>query len=209
MITINERELTKNERKKLKEDRISEIIGDVENFTFSFFLVLGVFFLVSHVLSKFFPFLKNYENYYTVFNLVISIIITSIFFRHVKREIRDNSQKSLNRIRAEILHVKTSKAIKRQDPEDLGIAFYIEVEDQRTLFLWGQYLDLLEYDKKFPNTEFKIIRRNDTKALIDIITLGEYFEPENELPPFSDEEWENNTYPEDGEILNFSINEIK
>jgi hypothetical protein len=111
----------------------------------------------------------------------------------------------------EVLHVRTNRAIKREDPEDYGVAFYIDVVDdtkRKTLYLWGQHLDDLEYDNAFPNTEFVVTRRVDIKETIDIKLLGKPFRPEKTLPPFDKDIWKSGKYPADGELLDIRIDEV-
>ena len=62
----------------------------------------------------------------------------------------------------------------------------MEIEEhgeRKTLFLWGQYLDELGEDK-FPNSEFELIRKADTKEFINLKLMGKYLKPEKELPAF-------------------------
>lgn len=108
---------------------------------------------------------------------------------------------------AEIWHVKTNRAWEREDVEDFGPAFYLEVGESqtpKTLFLWGQYL----YEHDFPNTEFELIKKVDTKEIIRLVTLGKYFKPEKVLPPFDEQTWKSEHHPSDGELFDKSLDEI-
>lgn len=101
--------------------------------------------------------------------------------------------------------------IKREDPEDFGVAFYCAVVDNgqpKTLFLWGQYLDELEYEKTFPNTAFEFTRYVASDEFLAFKTLGHYFKEEKTLPAFDKSVWKNGSYPVNGQLLNQHFDEI-
>lgn len=209
MIKIEKRELTKEERRGLRNDKISSTIGEIEIFVMTNVMILFIGFIPLLVLRYFFVVPVEVEGWYILFLLISSVL----YYLRLRRGMRDENEKPLSEVGVEIISVKTSRAIKRKDPEDFGVAFYLDVIDkeneQRTLFLWGQYLDDLEYKREFPNTEFQIIRRDDTKRLMDIITRGEYFDPEKVLAPFDDELWAAGETPNNGDILQYSIDEVE
>jgi ribosomal protein L11 methylase PrmA len=95
--------------------------------------------------------------------------------------------------------------------EDFGLAFYVEAmdnEEQKTLYLWGQYLDALAYEAAFPNTHFSITWRSDAKDwVIDTQMYGSYFEAEKILPAFDHRTpWEE--LPKNGDILDVALDQI-
>ena len=122
--------------------------------------------------------------------------------RKVENEIKNG--------KAQVLKIETEKVFKRKETFDLGSGFYIKISRNETLFLQGQYFDELQYSRKFPNTEFEIIKTNLTlNELISINSLGKYLKPEKKLKAFTKEEYENNKVYYDGELLNIPIDEIK
>lgn len=142
--------------------------------------------------------------------LSLSILISILIYRWVDK-MESISNIPINSVVVEVFTVQTDCAIQREDPEDFGIAFYLSVQyqgKQQWLFLWGQYLDELCYEKAFPNTSFELVRRVDSKAILDITLKGEYFEPEKIVPAFSREIWKNDTHEVDGDILDKSKEEI-
>ena len=111
---------------------------------------------------------------------------------------------------AEILHVITSRAAERADPEDFGTAYYLEVQvagEPRLLYLQGQYFDELD-EGLFPNTEFNLVRTLDTREFLDLELLGQYFLPERVLPAFAMAEWQRGLTPEDGAISTAKLDEL-
>jgi hypothetical protein len=111
---------------------------------------------------------------------------------------------------AEVLHVITSRAVERADPEDFGTAYYLEVQvagEPRLLYLQGQHFDELE-EGLFPNTEFNLVRTLATKELLDLELVGQPFLPERVLPAFAMADWQRGLTPEDGAILIARLDEL-
>ncbi|WP_281638238.1 hypothetical protein [Flavobacterium marginilacus] len=122
--------------------------------------------------------------------------------RKVENEIKNG--------KAQVLKIETEKVFKRNETYDLGSGFYIKISENKTLFLQGQYFDQLQYSRKFPNTEFEIVKTNLThNNLITINSFGQYLKPEKKLKAFAKEDYENNRVHYDGELLNIPIDEIK
>lgn len=212
MLKISQRPLNAQEKKAIKSQHFSDLVGKIELIIGSMMVCILIFLLPFLTFDKYYPVSSKIESIVLIFILVIAAIITGIIYWKFQKVHNFHLQKKLKEIQAEIWHIKTSRAIKREDPEDLGVGFYIDIingnKRKSSLFLWGQYMDMLEYDKKFPNTEFKIIRRSDTQQILDIEVFGQYFKPERTIPFFSDEDWRNGNNHEDGEILEMSIEQI-
>jgi hypothetical protein len=149
--------------------------------------------------------------------LLIAVAITSILLViFVRAKFIDPARKKklLEKIagQADVMHIVTNRAIERKDPEDFGVAFYFDVlvnNERKTLYLWGQYLDMLVFDQLFPNTEFEIVHSRLNKKIIDLKVMGKHFLPEKVLPPFSKEVWETGKFPGDGQLLDITIDEVK
>ena len=142
--------------------------------------------------------------------LIISILISLLIYRWIDRT-EGTPNTPIKNVAVEVFTVQTDCAIQREDPEDFGIAFYLSVHyegKQQWLFLWGQYLDELCYEKAFPNTSFELVRRVDNGAFLDIKLKGKYFEPEKIVPAFSRAVWKSDTHEVDGDILDKSKDEI-
>ena len=120
-----------------------------------------------------------------------------------------NIEKEIKSGQAEIITIKTDTVVKRKDPEDFGSGYYLKISDSKTLYLQGQYYDELQYSRKFPNTDFIMIRSKRTGELIDIKSEGKYLKPIRKIEPFTKEQYKTGMIHYDGDILELAINEIK
>ncbi len=112
--------------------------------------------------------------------------------------------------KAQVLKIETEKVFKRIETYDLGSGFYIKISENKTLFLQGQYFDQLQYSRKFPNTDFEIVRTElNFNQLIDIKSFGKYLKPEKKLKAFTKEQFEQNEVHYDGDLLNIPIEQIE
>lgn len=209
MIISTKRKLTAKELKQLKRQKRGEIYSTIESSVLAYIFITSVLLLPLLYIDKHYPVPSWIQGITSIVILIIAFFITYRIFWNAPFFWYYPNEKSLAKVEAEILYVKTTRAIMREDPEDFGPAFYFDIREAdsqpKVLFLWGQYL----YEESFPNTEFEIIRRSDTKQLINLITHGDYFEPERTLPPFSDEIFSQGTYPEDGTILDKNLDTIR
>jgi len=211
MITITTRPYLASEKQQLVR-QLPSIYKRIEGFTMKFIFILMIFLVPFLLLDKYFHFSSNVQLYTCIVFLILTTIITQRITN--KYEAQFGNKKVVEEVNlglVEVIHVKTERAIKREDPDDYGIAFYIDVTDKdqrKCLYLWGQYLDDLEFDNLFPKTEFVITRRMDIKETIDIKLLGNPFKPENTLPAFNKNIWKSGKYPLDGELLAKTIDEV-
>jgi hypothetical protein len=141
----------------------------------------------------------------------IAAVLIVLYFMNRIGELswNKNIEHEINFGEAEIIKLRTDKVIKRKDPEDFGSGYYLKIDDNRTLYLEGQYLDELQYSRKFPNTEFEIIRTKWHNELLEIISTGEYLKPAKKLQPFTKEQYKSGNRHFDGDIIETSIDEIK
>ena len=111
---------------------------------------------------------------------------------------------------AQVLKITTDKVLKRKDPEDYGSDFYLKIDENKTLFLQGQYFDELQYSRKFLNTDFEIVRTSlNFNQLLEINSFGKYLKPERKLKVFTNEQYTNDDVHYDGDILEIPIDSIK
>lgn len=211
MITITIRPFTEAEKKQQIE-QLPSIYKRFEGFVIKLIFIVFALTIPLLIYDHLRPEPSQTKAVYCMIILVVALLLT--FRITIKWEGGLSNQphiSEINTAQAEHVHVKTTKAIKREDPEDFGVAFYLEVFDNghpKTLFLWGQYLDELVYDKDFPNTEFEFVRKKGSDEFISFKTLGQYFEEEKSLPPFDKKTWESGIYPLNGHILDQTIDQI-
>lgn len=120
-----------------------------------------------------------------------------------------NIEKEIKSGQAEVISIKTETVVKRKDPKDFGSGFYLKIDDSKTLYLQGQYYDELQYSRKFPNSDFSIVRSKQTGEMIDIKAKGKYLKPIRKIEPFTNEQYKTGMIHYDGEILEIAIDEIE
>ena len=97
-----------------------------------------------------------------------------------------------------------------QEYEDEGLHYFLELSDGRVLFLSGQYL--YEYEpceddpenrepRRFPCTDFTILRHKVEGHVMELICRGTVLEPEFIALPFPKQQAWSEDIPEDGEII--------
>jgi hypothetical protein len=206
VIRVTVRPLTGDEKKILNKRKPS-LYKVVEEYALFF---MGVYVILLIPLLIFYNYVPVSSELQLVICLVLFFLSAYIIHRISKKNRGLNDKVFESKSFAEVLHVKTNRAIEREDIEDFGSAFYLDVEDEgkrKTLFLWGQYLDELE-ENKFPNSEFELIRKADTKEFIDLKLMGKYFPAEKTLAPFDKQLWKSGQAHEDGQLIDRSIGEI-
>lgn len=160
----------------------------------------------------------KYVNKVTSNNQLIVLIVSQIFtisivvyFMIKMGEIGWNSalNKEINEGKAIVWKVYTKKVFKREETFDLGSGFYIEISENQTLYLQGQYFDELQYNREFPNTSFEIVRTSLIQdGLFHYKAFGTYLEPEKVLDAFTSEQFEKEEAHYNLDILEISIEEI-
>ena len=211
MITTTIRNLTQDE-KQGQIKRLPGVYKRFENFVLKFIFIALVLVAPLLIYDHYNPVASDTQAVYCIVIIILAILITFWISKKFEGGLTNSKQiKEIQTGQVEVVKVQTTRAIKRRDFEDFGIAFYISVVDDgrlKTLFLWGQYLDILEYEKTFPNTEFEFIRKVGSDEFIDFKTSGQYFVEEKVLPAFDKEVWKSGAYPVNGELLDKTIDEI-
>ncbi len=212
MLTITTRPFTDEEKKRLTK-QLPSVYKRFEEFVMKFIFIALALDIPLLVYNHFSPIASQNQAIYCILMVLVALLLTYRITKKWDGGLSNNKHlEDINSGQAEVIHVKTTKAIKREDPEDFGIAYYIEVLDNgqpKTLFLWGQYLDELEYNETFPNTEFEFIRKKVSGEFIDFKTIGQYFKEEKTLPPFDKAVWDSGTFPVNGQILEKTIEQIE
>ena len=211
MVEVFRRPYSEEEKQALTARRPT-VYQRFEDYTMMLIFVVLAFLSPLLLITKYYPISSQHELYSVVLILLLAVYTTnrirstyklSNSSKHFKAEL-DNKQ-------ADIIHVKTNRAVEREDPEDFGAAFYIDVSDHstyKTFYIQGQYLDELTFEKEFPNTEFIVTLDTESREILDIEILGVYFEPEIVLPAFDKKTWESGNHPYNGDFLHHIIEDI-
>ena len=207
MITVTVRPLTKKEAESLKRRRPS-LLHLIEEYFFFFIIIYIPLLIPLLLIDKFVPI----PSYLQLIYCILIVPLTVYIIRTIRRKYGNRNHNTTDNQSelVETFHVKTKRAIEREDIEDFGSSFYLDVEqngEAKTLFLWGQYIDELG-EGKFPNSEFMLTRKDDSKEFIELKLLGKYFKPEKVLPAFDKKLWKSDKCHEDGQIINSPIDEI-
>jgi len=208
VITITTRDATPKERKELTP-QLPGRYQRFESFMMGYIVVVAILLIPMLTYDRYQSVASNTQAVYCIIVLIVSFFVTR-WLRNLLEGKTTNPPVLDANFKVEVIRVKTSRAIKREDPEDFGIAYYIDITDngkQKLLYLWGQYLDELE-GHEFPNTEFEFVRKPGSDEFIEFITLGSYFKEEKVLPPFNKAVWKSGDYPLNGDVLDQRIDEI-
>lgn len=202
MLTINKRKISSTEFQQLK-DHAPSFWEKLERF--ALILIVIVFILLMPFLwyDKHYPVAPTTELFILIPLLTMAVLLAFYIYSWIVKVEGPYPNVGPN-LEVEEWHVKTSRAIYREDVEDFGPAFYVEVRYEgqiQWLFLWGQYFYGVLEEDRFPNSAFTIIRRTDNKQVLDIQLRGQYFPTEKTLPPFPKKAWRAGQCEEDGDLL--------
>lgn len=196
---------------KLLKSRKNSLWEYFENFGLKF---IGVTFILLAPLLLYDKFVSKVSSETQLLILIPLLIIsigTVIYWMNKSGEIGWNKkvENEIKNGKAQVLKIETDKVFKRKETYDLGSGFYIKLSENETLYLQGQYFDELQYSRKFPNTDFEIVRTKVTlNELIDIKSFGKYLKPEKKLKAFTSEQYAKGEVHYDGDLLNLPIDEI-
>jgi len=205
MITFSTREIS-NEEKALLAKRSPSLYKRIEEYVMMFIGIMIVLLLPLLLIDKYVHVSAGAQ----AVSCICMLVLTFFVIRYIRRKYGVPAKKRDEINLVEVIRVNTARAIKREDPEDFGTAYYLDVThngQKKVLYLWGQYLDELE-ENTFPNSSFEIAREKDSEEFINFQLLGHYFIEEKVLPPFDAEVWKNGNYPVNGQLLNICIDEI-
>lgn len=197
---------------KLLKSRKNSLWEHFENFGLKFIGVTFVLLAPLLLYEKFVNKVSSETQLLILIPLLLISISTVAYWMNKNGEIGWNKkvEKEIKNGKAQVLKIQTDKVFKRKQTYDLGSGFYIKISDNETLFLQGQYFDELQYGRKFPNTDFEIVRTKLTfNELIDIKSFGEYLKPEKKLKAFTRDQFEKNEVHWDGDLLEIPIEQIK
>ena len=210
--------ITSTIRKPIQEEkfrrlkRLPSAYKRFEAFMMKFIFVTLILLAPLLIYDHFQPVASSIQAVYSIIVVALSVFHCFRWTKKYEGGLSNKKQISdINSSLVEVVKVKTNRAIKREDPEDFGVAYYVDVIDsgqRKTLYLWGQYLDELEFEKLFPNTEFEFVRKVGSDEFIDFKASGQYFDAERTLSAFGKDVWRSGNYPVNGQLLNQTIDTV-
>lgn len=202
MLSIKKRKISKQELQQLQSLE-PKFWDKFERFVLLFMASTFVLLMPFLWYDKKYPVPPSTELIILIPLLIIAVLISIYFFRWIDKVEGPSSSVSPN-LSVEEWHIKTQRAIYREDIEDFGPAYYFLVSyqgQQRWLFLWGQYFYDYTEESSFPNTAFTLVRQADHKTVLSIRTFGEALAVEKSLPPFPKKAWRAGITEADGDLL--------
>ena len=110
-------------------------------------------------------------------------------------------------------------ALRVEELEDEGSAYYLKLSDGRVLFLQGQYLYQYEgrgededgkpAQANFPSNRFTVERTAGSHMVLDMIDFGRLMPVSGVLPPFTLDERSDDNVPNDWDILTIDFETLR
>ncbi|MFT3823589.1 MAG: hypothetical protein QM731_06690 [Chitinophagaceae bacterium] len=210
MIISTTRTITAGE-KNVQVKKFPGIYQRFEGFVLKLMVIVMILLVPMLIYDHYNPVASNMQAIYCIVILILSVFIVNWLTNKYRGGFYNRQKEQEDETVVEVVSVKTNRAIRREDPEDYGVAYYIDVVEngqRKVLYLWGQYLDELEFEGLFPNTEFEFVRRSGSDEFLSFKTAGQPFRQEKTLPPFGKDVWKSGIYPVNGQLLDLSIDEI-
>ncbi len=144
-------------------------------------------------------------------SFIVAGILTALVARQAASPVENLAIEELEQ-QGLLIHEKHEalRAFQVEEFEDEGCQYFLELKNGSVLFLCGQYL--YDYEpadgkweakrpRKFPCTEFTVLRDKRSGFILDVVCGGKVIEPEFEAPHFTVEDYESEAAPVDGEII--------
>jgi hypothetical protein len=112
-----------------------------------------------------------------------------------------------------------SRAIMVEEFDDEGLFYLLDIGEGKTVCLTGQELydfeplntkeDGEDRPRRFPNTQFNVLRHRSQGYILDLQCRGEPFEPLQIFPHFTPKDFKRDVVPEDSQIIrDFTFDEL-
>jgi len=201
MVEIKYRQPTKEEIAmfKIAKPSASQIFWDKLWIWFMISLfILGVFF---------FAFLIDGEVEYLV--VIVFLIPVTLYLTEISyKKFFDNpewEEKPSSKVKE--IHCTCKRAAMVLPSDNYEVSFFIEVDDLQVLFVEDGIFYQNEFEM-FPNTEFKMVIDTEKKSILTIEFLGEPFEAQKILEPFTVEELDAENFPVPVCVIEKSLDQI-
>lgn len=110
-------------------------------------------------------------------------IVVLIKQRRISQNVYNAYSDDLKDNNVQVLHVTATGAVKVKEFEDEGPGFFLDVGDDKIMYLQGQYLYDVVEGLKFPNTEFELIKLPHGKIILGVNCTGQFLKPLRILNP--------------------------
>lgn len=199
--------------RKLTDEEIDILKNDLTNIWKLLFEDIMKWFFIS--LLTLIPLLIFYFKMSDIIKLIylatdqLLVILLIFNFSDPFEKIRTNKKikKALLDGTAEVTRIKASKAIVRPS-ENTSPGYYLDIGNNKTIFLQNEYFERLYFRGKFPNTEFEKVKTAINKIYVNTITLGKQILIERQIRTFK-EQYATDDMHKDGQILEMPIDNIK
>ena len=154
-------------------------------------------------------------------SFVVAGVLTALATRRMAKSSKPTENLTIEQMEQQGLLVRekyeATRAFQVEEFEDEGCQYFIELTNGSVLFLCGQYL--YDYEpmegartqaRKFPCTEFTVLRDKRDGLIVDVVCGGTVIEPEGEAPHFTEADFESGRTPADSDIIsNRTFDQLK
>lgn len=120
----------------------------------------------------------------------------------------DSMAQALARGELEVSIYSVKSVIEIEESDYDGMFFLLEVGENQTLCLRGQYLYESTERGFFPASDIKVFWNKNMEVTYGVEGGGEKIKPARILPPLTENQCEMDSLPEDREIINKNISEV-
>ena len=150
--------------------------------------------------------------WFLIIILVIWICISVALSRWQKGRQANVYAALRDRAATEVAHVYSFSAIDAiqvEEFEDEGSSYFLRLANGEVLFLTGQYLYDYEESRRFPCSDFDVVRRSGLDYVLEVVCRGKYITPSKISKPFRLAQFEAGTVPEDMHLVDVQWEEIE
>ena len=110
---------------------------------------------------------------------------------------------------ASVEEFEVTDAVRVQEYEDNGYAFYLKLIDRRVLYLTGQCLYEITDQREFPCSALKVTYTSMSRYVLTVECGGNYIAPKWILPSATIKEYEAGAIPDNGSVMDIDFEALK
>lgn len=137
--------------------------------------------------------------------IVYPFMVLKFLERH--DEVDDMTQELASGL-LEMSEYSVKSVIEIKEFDDEGMFFLLEVGENKTLCLRGQYLYECTDGGSFPSSEIKILWNKNFGFTDSVEGTGNKLKPKRRLPPLNEKQWKLDSLPEDRDLIHKKIDEV-